>query len=172
MKSLSGFEHTFVGERRADGQVMGYHFWYKYYVDDSTENAEGQDAIDFGRRLDDATSDDYVAIRFTQYLDTDHDGKIDGANDAHLYKSCGSFFVGCSAECKMAIGLIAYYEGKAAFAARRGNNRRHDDVGDDSEGILAVINGHKFKLSMHRGGAKHQHCRSFYPELIQAHPTH
>lgn len=165
MKSLSGFEHTFVGERRADGQVMGYHFWYKYLVDDSTENAEGQDAIDFGRRLDDAAADDYVAIRFTQYMDTDHDGILD--NDSALYKSCGSFFVGCSAECKMAIGLVAYYESKAAWAGRRGQNRRLDDAGDDTEGINAVINGHKYKLSLHRGGDKHQYCRSFYPEILK-----
>lgn len=69
MLSLSGFEHTFVGERRADGQVMGYHFWYlyiciikanvcryKYFVDDSVDNSTGQDAIDFNRRLDDGIS--------------------------------------------------------------------------------------------------------------------
>jgi len=165
MKSLSGFEHTFVGERRADGQVMGYHFWYKYFVDDSTENATGQDAIDFNRRLDDAASDDYIAIRFAQYVDADNDGVVDGANDAQLFKSFGSFFVGCSAECKMALGLISYYESKAAWASRR-QSKRHDDRGDDEEGIHAVINGHHYKLSMHRGGDKHQYCRSFFPERV------
>lgn len=164
MKSLSGFEHTFVGERRADGQVMGYHFWYKYFVDDSAENTLGQDAIDFNRRLDDASSDDYVAIRFAQFVDADNDGIVDGANDSQLFKSFGSFFVGCSAECKMALGLIAYYESKAAFASRRGANKRHDDRGDDEEGVNATINGHHYKLNLHRGGDKHQYCRSFYPE--------
>jgi len=164
MKSLSGFEHTFVGERRGDGQVMGYHFWYKYLVDDSAENATGQDSIDFNRRLDDASSDDYVAIRFAQFVDTDNDGIVDGSNDAQLFKSFGSFFVGCSAECKMALGLIAYYESKAAWASRRGQNRKEDDRGDDTEGIRASINGHNYKLSLHRGGDKHQYCRSFFAE--------
>jgi len=165
MLSLSGFEHTFVGERRADGQVMGYHFWYKYLVDDSAENSTGQDAIDFQRRLDDASSDDYIAIRFSQFIDVDHDGVIDGANDSLLYKSWGSFFVGCSAECKIALGTIAYYESKAAWAARRAA-ARPGDRGDDEEGVPAKINGHNYKLSMHRGGDKHQYCRSFFPEKL------
>jgi len=163
LRSLSGFEHTFVGERRADGTVMGYHFWYKYFVDDSSENQSHQDSIDFNRRLDDASSDDYIAIRFTEYVDADHDGVVDGANDSQLFKSFGSFFVGLSAECKMAIGTIAYYESKAAWAARR-KEKRADDHGHDSEGVAAVINGHKYKLNLHRGGDRNQYCRSFYPE--------
>lgn len=163
MKSLSGFEHTFVGERRADGQVMGYHFWYKYFVDDSVENVTGQDAIDFNRRMDDASSDDYIAIRFAQFVDADGDGVIDGSGDSQLFKSFGSFFVGCSAECKIALGTVAYYESKAAWAARR-NAKSASDRGNDEEGVLAKINGHVYKLSMHRGGDRNQHCRSFFPE--------
>jgi len=163
MRSLSGFEHTYVGERRADGTVMGYHFWYKYFMDDSTENETHQDSIDFNRRLDDGATDDYVAIRFTQYVDADHDGVVDGAGDSQLFKSFGSFFVGCSAECKMALGTIAYYESKAAWAARR-REKRADDQGHDAEGQNAVINGHKYKLNLHRGGDRNQYCRSFYPE--------
>jgi len=165
MVSLSGFEHTFVGERRADGTVMGYHFWYKYFVDDSVENATGQDAIDFNRRLDDASSDEYIAIRFAQLVDTDGDGQIDGNGDAQLFKSFGSFFVGCSAECKIALGTVAYYESKAAWAERRKNRTGHD-AGHDEEGVPVLINGHNYKLSMHRGGDKNQHCRSFFPEKI------
>jgi len=163
MKSLSGFEHTFVGERRADGTVMGYHFWYKYFVDDSTENPTHQDAIDFNKRLDDGSSDDYVAIRFKQYVDTDHDGVVDGSGDSQLFKSFGSFFVGCSAECKMALGTIAYYESKAAWIQRR-REKKQDDHGHDAEGTLAQINGHHYKLNLHRGGDRNQYCRSFYPE--------
>jgi len=30
---LSGFEHVFVGEQEGS-KVQGYHFWYKYYLDD------------------------------------------------------------------------------------------------------------------------------------------
>jgi len=164
MLSLSGFEHTFVGERRSDGKVMGYHFWYKYFVDDSIENSLGQDAIDFNKRLDDATSDDYVAIRFAQYVDVDHDGIIDGAGDAQLFKSFGTFFVGCSAECLIALGTIAYYENKANFAARR--KAPHNDHGNDEEGIITKINGHRYKLSVHRGGDRLQYCRSFFPEKL------
>jgi len=163
MLSLSGFEHTFVGERRVDGQVMGYHFWYKYFIDDSLENCLGQDAIDFNKRLDDGKSDDYVALRFAQFVDSDHDGVIDGKGDAQLFKSFGSFFVGVSAECKIALGTIAYYESKAAWAQRRAT-KKVDDHGHDGEGIIATINGHVYKLSMHRGGDKYQHCRSFFPE--------
>lgn len=165
MRSLSGFEHTFVGERRADGQVMGYHFWYKYYVDDSVENCVGQDMIDFNRRMDDAKSDDYLAIRFKQFVDADSDGIVDGAQDAQLFKSFGSFFVGLSPECKIALGTVAYYESKAGWAARR-SAISSSDTGHDDEGVVAHINGHQYKLSMHRGGNKFQYCRSFFPEKI------
>jgi len=165
MKSLSGFEHTFVGEKRADGQVMGYHFWYKYLVDDSTENALGQDSIDFNKRMDDGASDDYIAIRFAQFVDADGDGIVDGSGDSQLFKSFGSFFVGCSAECKIALGTVAYYEAKAAWAQRR-KARRQDDRGDDEDGVVAKINGHVYKLSLHRGGDKHQYARSFFPEKV------
>jgi len=113
--------------------------------------------------LDDASSDDYIAIRFAQFVDADHDGVVDGKGDAHLFKSFGSFFVGCSAECKIALGTIAYYESKASWAERR-KARRADDRGDDEEGVMAKINGHNYKLSLHRGGDKHQYCRSFFPE--------
>lgn len=164
MRSLSGFEHTFVGERRADGSVMGYHFWYKYYMDDSAESTTKQDSIDFNRRLDDGSSDDYVAIRFTQYVDTDNDGVVDGANDQSLFKSFGSFFVGLSAECKLALGTIAYYESKAAWTARR-REKKSNDHGNDEEGVAALINGFSYKLNLHRGGDRNQYCRSFYPEM-------
>merc|ERR1712038_1181294 len=48
----SGFEHVFVGENsgsRSKTNIGGYHFWYKYYIDDSEENVTGKDTIDFGK---------------------------------------------------------------------------------------------------------------------------
>ncbi|KAL0487595.1 poly(U)-specific endoribonuclease [Acrasis kona] len=161
MRSLSGFEHTFVGERR-NNQVTGYHFWYKYLVDDSKDNALGSDCIDFNRRLDDASTDDFISISFSQLFDTDGDGVLErNGDDQSGTKSMGSFFVGCSAECVIAMGLIAYYENKVHFRQRRNLS---NDTGLDDEGISAIINGSDYKLSMHRGGPKFQHCRTFFPQ--------
>jgi poly(U)-specific endoribonuclease len=156
-KSLSGFEHTFVGERR-NNQMLGYHFWFKYLTDDSSENHKGLDTIDFNKRMDDAATDDFISISFSNFEDIDGDGVIE--NTEGLFKSMGSFFVGCSAECMIALGTVAYYENKAHFQERR---RQSNHSGDDDEGVEAVINGHTYKLSMHRGGNKHQHCRTFFP---------
>src|SRR5262245_10933166 len=32
-RDLSGFEHVLVGEQKG-GKLQGYHFWYKYYLDE------------------------------------------------------------------------------------------------------------------------------------------
>jgi poly(U)-specific endoribonuclease len=44
-KSLSGFEHTFLGEKKEDNNLQGYHFWFKYLLDDSNENETKKDVI-------------------------------------------------------------------------------------------------------------------------------
>ena len=33
--ALSGFEHVVVGEQEG-AKAQGYHFWYKYYLDDDS----------------------------------------------------------------------------------------------------------------------------------------
>jgi len=65
----------------------------------------------------------------------------------------------------MALGTVAYYENKAAWTARR-REKKADDHGHDAEGLPAIINGHKYKLNLHRGGDRNQYCRSFYPEKL------
>ena len=44
-KDLTGFEHVIVGEQKG-GKIGGYHFWYKYYLDDII-GFLGSDDIDY-----------------------------------------------------------------------------------------------------------------------------
>ena len=58
-KNASGFEHVFVGEQKDTGekpdeiavQLGGYHFWYKYFLDDGGKNStmEFPDRISYGK---------------------------------------------------------------------------------------------------------------------------
>ncbi|KAL9654991.1 hypothetical protein ABK040_008778 [Willaertia magna] len=142
-KDLSAFEHCCVGEK-LNGKVSGYHFWYKYLLDDSNDNHSGKDVISFSKRLDNASSPDYVSIQFRQLEDEDNDGSVDEV----LFKSCGSFFVGCSPECYLAlstVGLIKKLKGQ------------------DDELKLVNIHGTNYELVVFTGGDNDDHLRSFYP---------
>ncbi|EFC44713.1 predicted protein [Naegleria gruberi] len=143
-KDLSGFEHLVVGEKNGD-KVSGYHYWFKYLLDDSTDNHTGQDVISFAGRLDNESTPDYVCVRFKQ--DEDVDG--DGQSDNQLFKSCGSFFVGISPECLLALSTLAYLE-----SLQPSGKKNLSDV---------KINGNRYVINVFNEGG---YPRSIYPSLI------
>lgn len=147
--ALSGFEHVFVGEQQGP-KVQGYHFWYKYYLDDGMAQREGIRAAFPG--LD----DDRIVYLRGQYKDgqeqfpesvtisykwmaPDYDAQV----LRPLTKPTGGFFVGCSVEGLMALGTV-----RAHLGARAPKE--------------AVINGARYELKVFRS-ENNQHIRTFYP---------
>lgn len=145
-RDLSGFEHVLVGEQK-QGKVQGYHFWYKYYLDENF-------------RLDD---DDHVKdlIRFLAWkgLPADKSPEVvtlsyewkafDYQANAYrkLTKPVGGFWVGPSAEGLMAMGTIRCLA--EAMAPK-----------------TASINGVEYKLPLFRG-PNDRNLRTFYPEFVR-----
>ncbi|MGH6944118.1 MAG: hypothetical protein ACREH6_07850 [Geminicoccaceae bacterium] len=127
---LSGFEHVMVGEQR-QGTVNGYHFWYKYYLDDWGLLGR-PDAIDFeGLRYDGPNRPDgRLAALGTQVPEIvtlawrwhAYDAASSGTRP--LYKPVGSFFVGCSIEGLMALGTVRFFERTSGEAVINGARLR------------------------------------------------
>jgi hypothetical protein len=149
-RDLSGFEHVVVGEQRA-GRVNGYHFWYKYYLDDLPISA-ARDDIDFdGLRYDGPGGragpltligrqlPEVVTLAF-HWDAQDFDAGVRRA----LYKPVGGFFVGCSVEGLMALGLVRF------FARGR---------------VETVINGGRYEIDLYRS-PDGQSLRSCFPRLL------
>ncbi len=148
---LSGFEHVFVGEQE-DAKAQGYHFWYKYYLDDGLAGT-----ID--RHLFPGFKDDRIVYLRGQYGDGQEkfpeSVTISFKWDAPDYdrgalrpltKPKGGFFVGCSVEGLMAIGAV-----RAHLGARAPKE--------------AVINGARYDLKLFRSD-NNQHVRTFYPVYL------
>ena len=118
-RDLSGFEHVVVGEQQA-GRVNGYHFWYKYYLDDWPVFLDSDD-IDFaGLRYGPATVGpelpEVVTLSFRWHAQ-DFDAGVKRA----LYKPVGGFFVGCSVEGLLALGLVRFFtRGRVETTINRG----------------------------------------------------
>ncbi|SFB28568.1 lamin tail domain-containing protein [Azotobacter beijerinckii] len=148
---LSGFEHVFVGEQEG-AKVQGYHFWYKYYLDDGLASQIDRNRLPGFR-------DDRIVYLRGKYGDgqeafpesvtisyrwdaADYDrGKI-----RPLTKPTGGFFVGCSVEGLMAMGAV-----RAHLGARAPKE--------------AVINGARYDLKVFRS-TNNQHIRTFYPMFL------
>jgi len=138
---LSGFEHVVVGEQKA-GTVGGYHFWYRYYLDDYGLLGTGDD-IDFQgtrypKRLIDAgqATPDVVTLSY-RWRAEDHE---QGA-ERPLFKPVGGFWVGCSVEGLMALGTIRFFE------------RNH---------VETVINQARYEIDLYKSPDR-QSIRSYFP---------
>lgn len=130
VKARSGFEHVFVGETSdeivvkedektsKETKLGGYHFWYKYYLDDNAGQFAGvtasesikkrfdTDDIDLKEFKDVNGSDlvaDFVALNFIWKAE---DETNQGKNKKKLKKNLGSFWVGLSPEGLMALGMV------------------------------------------------------------------
>ena len=137
--SLTGFEHIVVGEQK-EGAVSGYHFWYKYYLDDNSSYLLSDDIDYQGTR---SNKDDLsvpetstVAFKWDAY---DHDKSV----NRPLYKGAGGFFNGCSVEGLLAIGAL-----------------RFTKYGPEE----AIINGAKYELKMY---THYRQMITYYPEFIE-----
>ncbi|MFG1289859.1 hypothetical protein [Xanthobacter versatilis] len=153
--SLSGFEHVFVGEQKGS-VVNGYHFWYKYWLDDGfastmedgPERFPGlkDDRIVYQRSKENKGEDRFpesVTIGY-QWEAPDYERRA----VRPLTKPTGGFFVGCSVEGLMAIGTV-----RAHLGARAPKE--------------AVINGARYDLKLFRS-PDNQHVRTFYPMFLGA----
>ena len=151
---LSGFEHVVVGEQEG-GKVQGYHFWYKYYLDDGFAHqvdAELHDRLP-GRKDDRITyvqskaGDRQRAFPESVTIEFAWDAP-DYEKGAYrpLHKKIGGFFVGCSVEGLMALGTVRAHLGAQAPK-------------------VAVIEGAKYQLKVYRS-ANDRHIRTFYPVFM------
>jgi hypothetical protein len=148
---LSGFEHVFVGEQQG-ANVQGYHFWYKYFLDDGFPSIIDRnrfpgfqdDRIVYLRGQYDNGQENFpesVTISY-KWNAPDYERKA----IRPLTKPKGGFFVGCSVEGLMAIGAV-----RAHLGARAPKE--------------AVINGARYDLKLFRSD-NNQNIRTFYPVFL------
>jgi hypothetical protein len=139
--TLTGFEHVVVGERKSD-MVSGYHFWYKYYLDDSYDYLYSDDIHYMGTKSD---SDD-LQVPETSTIAYRWDAMdYDTGRKQRIYKKAGGFFNGCSVEGLLAIGALRFnYKARAPKEA--------------------IINGAKYNLVLYRNN---RHMITYYPEFVR-----
>merc|ERR1712038_959709 len=94
--------------------IGGYHFWYKYYIDDNGQgNIDGKDTIDYlgaaydwGRKNTEGRKvPDVVTLKF-KWTPEDEATK----EKFDLEKPVGGFWVGCSPEGLIALGMARFKE--------------------------------------------------------------
>jgi len=152
---LSGFEHVVVGEQEGS-KAQGYHYWYKYYLDDGFAHL----VDDAQERFPGLVSDRIIYLGTKQ---TDGQGQFpesvtisykwhapDYDRDAMrpLTKPIGGFFVGCSVEGLLALGTV-----RAHLGARAPKE--------------AIINGARYSLKLFRS-QDNKNIRTFYPVFLAA----
>lgn len=150
---LTGFEHVIVGEQEGP-KAQGYHFWYKYYLDDGFAREVDGSAGNFSGLADDRIT--YLGSKLTdgqhQYPESvtisykwdapDYDRRA----VRPLTKKIGGFFVGCSIEGLLALGTV-----RAHMGARAPKE--------------AVINGARYSMKLYRS-QNNRHVRTFYPVFL------
>jgi poly(U)-specific endoribonuclease len=149
-RDLSGFEHVAVGEQKA-GTVNGHHFWYKYYLDDWAAFS-GEDDIDYdGTRYDgpnrregrlSASGREVPEVVTLAYSWNAFD--YETRDRRSLYEPIGGFWVGCSIEGLMALGLVRFFE--------RGR-------------VETTINGARYEIPLYRS-PDGQSLRTFFPRFL------
>lgn len=150
-RDLSGFEHVFVGEQEGS-KVQGYHFWYKYHLDDGL-------AATIDRNRLPGFRDDRILYLRGLYKDGQEafpeSVTISYRWDAPDYaakairpltKPVGGFFVGCSVEGLMALGAVRAHRGARAPKE-------------------AVINGARYDMKLFLDQSE-RHVRTFYPVYL------
>jgi len=141
----SGFEHIFVGEQNRN-RLGGYHFWYKYYLDDQALEgyANGKDNMD------------YISPRYRAPLETEGIRNANAVTLRHewdafdyennvstsLFKSTGSLDVGCSPEGLIALGMVCFNDPRSRKST--------------------VIDNVKYELKLFKAGPENSSINTFY----------
>ena len=127
----NGFEHVLVGENSGGAtNIGGYHFWYKYYLDDGNvdknvlndgneddenDKLTGDDTIDFKKanfgssRVNSEGKQVPEVVTLNFLWDPNDESK--GDNNV-LEKPKGGFWVGCSPEGLIALGMARTADGR------------------------------------------------------------
>ena len=150
---LSGFEHVVVGEQQGS-KAQGYHFWYKYYLDDGFARQ-----VDGVREFFPGLNDDRISYlgsrlaggqgQFPESVTISYKWNApdyDREAMRPLTKPTGGFFVGCSVEGLLALGSV-----RAHLGARAPKE--------------AMINGARYNLKLFHSENRH-HVRTFYPVFL------
>ncbi|WP_081160273.1 hypothetical protein [Ensifer aridi] len=150
-RDLSGFEHVFVGEQEGP-KVQGYHFWYKYHLDDGL-------ASHIDRNRFPGFKDDRILYLRGHYKDGQEQfpesvtvsyrwdaPDYDAGRTRPLTKPIGGFFVGCSVEGLMAMGAVRAHRGARAPKE-------------------AVINGARYDMKLFLDQSQ-RFVRTFYPVYL------
>lgn len=152
-QDLSGFEHVIVGEQKG-GKISGYHFWYKYYLDEIIGFLGSDDISYVGTRYDGKNRSsgtlttqgkivpDVVTLAF-KWEAYDYEARV----RRPLFKSIGGFWVGCSIEGLMALGTVRCL--REARAPKEG-----------------IINKAKYALKVFRS-QDNRSMRTFYPQFLE-----
>lgn len=152
---LSAFEHIIVGEQKGS-KVGGYHFWYKYYLDDGFTRQVPDARDKFPGLKDDniiylASKASDSQLSFPESVTISYRWKApdyEAQQLRPLTKPTGGFFVGCSIEGLMAIGTVRAHVGARAPKE-------------------AVINGARYDLKVFRSD-DNKNLRTFYPVFLGA----
>lgn len=128
---LSGFEHVFVGESNK-GKLGGHHFWFQYWLQDGAQGT--QPDIITNENLSKITTPASVTLSYklvNQGITAD--------------KPIGGFFVGCSAEFLVAVGVVLFARGGSANT---------------------VVEGYQYRLPFYFADDKTKvEIRTWWPEL-------
>ncbi len=147
----SGFEHVFVGEQSSSrSKIGGYHFWHKYHLDDG---GSGEDRIEYlGTKYGGAQEPakgilvpEVVTLQLTWDAPLGDAGT--GGGSRTLSKPIGGFFVGCSPEGLIALGLVR---------CRTKSSK------------ITQINGAEYQLDLHRLDNAPNAIRTFFPRFRRA----
>jgi hypothetical protein len=150
---LSGFEHVVVGEQEGP-KAQGYHFWYKYYLDDGFARQLESPEMAFPGLTNDrivylGSKQSAGQTQFPESVTISYKWNApdyDRAAMRPLTKKIGGFFVGCSIEGLLALGAVRAHVGARAPK-------------------VAVINGARYNLKIFRS-PNNRHIRTFYPVFL------
>ena len=144
-RDLTGFEHVVIGEQKKS-TLSGYHFWYKYYLDDSFELLASDDIAYHGTAGSNQQGNLLVPeVSTISYRWQAFD--YEAGQRRPLFKKIGGFFNGCSVEGLLAIGTIRFIpQGRAPKEA--------------------LINGSKYNLRLYRSN-NNQHLITYYPVYLE-----
>lgn len=139
----SFFEHVFIGERGS--KWGGPQFWYNYYLNEEPyESLVKEDSNVVIKHAGAGQTEknnlaEVITIKYT-IAETQNNG-----DQQTLSQDIGGLFAGISAEGLMALGTVAYLDGRTQ--------------------IPMELNGKSFDLIMHKSGDREKNPQSFYPQM-------